>query len=160
VSLDAISLQRLQSVNPVLAGKITQLAEILAPEGLVVRVTAGLRSWAEQDVLYAQGRITPGKVVTNARGGESWHNLGCAVDMVPMDQIPPQPDWNLSHPVWARMVAVGESLGLYSGSEFCSIKDWPHFQLTAPYPIGAPNDEARSIYLAEGAEAFWGTLTA
>jgi len=75
-----------------------------------------------------------------------------------MDQDPPQPDWNLQHPVWQRMVQAGESLGLYSGSEFVCLKDWPHFQYTSPYPVAAPSDEARQVYLNEGAAAFWATI--
>ncbi|SVE43245.1 uncharacterized protein METZ01_LOCUS496099, partial [marine metagenome] len=39
-----------------------------------------LRTYAEQDDLYEQGRTEPGKIVTNARGGKSWHNFGLAID--------------------------------------------------------------------------------
>ncbi|GAA3318342.1 hypothetical protein GCM10020331_020730 [Ectobacillus funiculus] len=31
--------------------------------------------------LYAQGRTTSGSIVTNARGGQSNHNFGVAVDL-------------------------------------------------------------------------------
>ena len=47
-----------------------------------VRITQGLRTIAEQDALYAKGRTTPGKKVTNAKGGQSVHNYGFAVDTV------------------------------------------------------------------------------
>lgn len=33
-----------------------------------------------QDDLYAQGRTKPGKIVTNAKGGDSLHQWRCAVD--------------------------------------------------------------------------------
>jgi peptidoglycan LD-endopeptidase CwlK len=158
MALDAISIARLQNVNPSLSAAIAQMDVILSQEGLGFRVTQGLRTWAEQDALYAQGRTAPGQIVTNAKGGESWHNLGVAVDLVPMDQDPPQPDWNLQHPVWQRMIAVGESLGLYSGSEFTCLKDWPHFQATGRFPVGAPNTEAQQIYQNQGAEAFWAAV--
>ena len=49
----------------------------LAAQGVYVRVVQGLRTWTEQDALYAQGRTAPGKVVTNVRGGYSWHCFGC-----------------------------------------------------------------------------------
>lgn len=42
--------------------------------------TCGLRSFVDQDALYAKGRTTPGPVVTNARGGLSFHNYGLASD--------------------------------------------------------------------------------
>ena len=43
-------------------------------------MTGGTRTYAEQDALYAQGRTTGGKRVTNARGGYSNHNFGVAGD--------------------------------------------------------------------------------
>ena len=58
-------------------------------------VTQGLRTYAEQDALYAQGRTVPGEIVTNAAAGYSWHNFGNAVDLVPEDITIGQPDWNL-----------------------------------------------------------------
>lgn len=53
-----------------------------AAKGAVYHVLSGYRSFVEQDALYAQGRTTPGKRVTNARRGESYHNFGLAVDFV------------------------------------------------------------------------------
>lgn len=155
--MDTISEARLQLVSPELSRIIHKMADMLEVEGIVFRVTQGWRSWAEQDSLYAQGRTAPGEIVTNAKGGESWHNYGCAVDLVPMDQDPARPDWDLGHPVWQRLVQLGEVLGLYSGSEFTCIKDWPHFQLTGGFPI-TPNDEAKQIYTQQGAQAFWNEI--
>lgn len=40
----------------------------------------GLRTFAEQDKLYAQGRTSPGPIVTNAQSGQSPHEYGCATD--------------------------------------------------------------------------------
>jgi peptidoglycan L-alanyl-D-glutamate endopeptidase CwlK len=160
--MDTISEARLSLVWPGLSDKIHQLATMLEPEGFSYRVTQGLRTWQEQDALYAQGRTTPGKIVTNAQGGYSWHCLGVAVDLCPNTVGTADgefvPDWDVSHPAYARMIAVGESLGLTSGSTFVSLPDIPHFQYTNPYPVDAPNDEARSIYINEGATAFWSTL--
>mgnify|MGYP002477972077 CR=1 FL=1 len=48
----------------------------------ICRFAYTLRTDAEQDALYAIGRTKPGKVVTNARGGESLHNYGLAIDIV------------------------------------------------------------------------------
>ena len=49
----------------VLAGK---LLEECSKQGLVIAIGETLRTVAEQDALYAQGRTTPGQIVTNARG--------------------------------------------------------------------------------------------
>lgn len=151
--MDAVSESRLQAVNPALAALVRNLAAVLP---FPFRVTQGLRTWPEQDALYAQGRTLPGAVVTEARGGQSWHNFGCAVDLVPMT---PQPDWNVMHPVWQQMVAAGKELGLYSGSDFVCLKDYPHFQLTGRFPV-TPDAEARQIYLQQGAQAFWNEVNA
>ena len=43
-------------------------------------ITDTLRTFAYQDWLYAKGRTQPGKKVTNARGGQSLHNYGLAID--------------------------------------------------------------------------------
>lgn len=149
--MDSVSEAKLQLVCPALAFKIISLETMLKDESIVFRVTQGLRTWAEQDSLYQQGRSTPGNVVTNAPAGSSWHNYGLAVDLVPMD---PLPDWNLSHPVWGRLIAAGESLGLYSGDEFRTFKDEPHMQLTGRFPV-SPDDEVRQIFRDAGMEQVW-----
>jgi peptidoglycan LD-endopeptidase CwlK len=149
--MDSTSEQRLSQVCPALAAKIHALADTLASTGVVIRVTQGLRTWAEQDALYQQGRTTPGAIVTNAPPGYSWHQFGLAADVVPMD---PLPDWDTTHPVWAQVIATGESLGLYSGDEFHTIKDEPHFQLTGTLPV-SPDDETRQLFLMQGMEAVW-----
>jgi peptidoglycan L-alanyl-D-glutamate endopeptidase CwlK len=135
-------------VHPKLAGAIRQI-DALAPE-LDVQVTQGLRTWAEQDALYAQGRTKPGNIVTHAPGGWSWHNFGLAADLVPEDITPGQPDWNLNHPSWAKLVSLAESLGLVSGAEWHGDReDTPHVQLTGRFPV-TPDDEVRAIFKSTG----------
>src|SRR5208282_5575923 len=148
--LDAISETRLALVYPGLADKIHHMADIVAP----FRVTQGLRTWQEQAVLYAQGRTAPGTKVTDAAPGHSWHNFGLAVDVVPMDQEPPQPDWTISHPVWQRLISAGTSLGLVMGAQFRTFPDWPQTQMTGIFPV-SPNDELRAIRVRKGLQAVW-----
>src|SRR5208282_4466197 len=103
--MDSVSEARLQLVCPALSAKIHSLAAMLEDEGIVFRVTQGLRSWNDQQNLWLEGRdvngnvIDPSKVVTNAPPGHSYHEFGLAVDVVLMD---PQPDWNISNPSWQR----------------------------------------------------------
>ena len=149
--MDNLSEARLQLVCPALAAKIRALAIAVTTEP--IRVTQGLRSWADQQKLYDQGRTTPGEIVTQAAPGHSWHEFGLAVDVAPFDAAG-QPDWNLQHPIWRTIIRVGESLGLYSGDEFCRLKDDPHFQLTGTWPV-SPNDEVRQMFLEQGMEAVW-----
>ena len=152
--MDTISEARLSLVHPALADKIRRMAEALELEKITIRVTQGLRSWDEQAKLWAQGRTTPGERVTKAPGGWSWHNFGMAVDVAPDKDPGPGfiPDWNLAHPAWGRIVAVGESLGLTSG---ISWEDEPHLQLTGPFPVAAPNDEVRQLFKDGGMQAVW-----
>jgi peptidoglycan LD-endopeptidase CwlK len=154
--MNAASLAKLQEVNPALASKIQQMAEILSldPQPITLIVTAGQRTWLEQNQLYAEGRTLPGKVVTDAPAGYSWHNLGSAVDCAP-EVVDGTIDWNPDHPQWKRMEAVGVSLGLVSGATFIRLVDAPHFQLTGRFPEDAPDDEARQIWQEQGAAAFW-----
>jgi hypothetical protein len=143
---------RLEQVHPVLATRILQLSRTLTFE---IEVAQGLRTWAEQDALYAQGRTAPGPIVTHAPGGSSWHNFGLAVDLVPEDITPGQPDWNLGHPAWSVLVSTVESLGLVSGAEWHGEDlDTPHAQLTGRFPV-TPDDEVRAIFQQGGIAAVW-----
>ena len=55
-------------------------------------IYCGRRTMEEQTALFAIGRSAPGKVVTKARAGESFHNYGLAFDWVPLKMSPKNPD--------------------------------------------------------------------
>ena len=160
--LDTISEERLAQVHPLLATKIRTMATMLEQENIVFRVTQGLRTWSEQDALWQKGRDADGNVadramvVTNAKGGSSWHNFGLAVDVVPSDDSLGafQADWNVAHPAWKRLVSVGTSLGLAAGADWRTFPDWPHFQLTGRFPA-SPDDEVRWIFKEAGIAGVW-----
>lgn len=160
--MDTVSEQRLTQIYPLLADKVRKLAELLAKENIVIRVVQGLRTIAEQDALYAQGRTKPGKKVTNCPGGKSWHNFGLALDLVPSTHgvdKPFEPDWNETHPTWKRMVEIAESLGLNCGAKWRTFKDYPHVQLTGRFPVGAPNAEVVALFKKGGLKAVWDEVT-
>lgn len=46
-----------------------------------VRLISGLRTYKEQSAIYAQGRTTPGRIVTKSKAGFSYHNFGIAWDV-------------------------------------------------------------------------------
>jgi peptidoglycan L-alanyl-D-glutamate endopeptidase CwlK len=147
---------RLQLVHPELKRRIMKMAEILDGESIPIQVTQGLRTWAEEDALYAQGRTSPGKIVTDARGGQSAHNFGYAVDLVPEEIEPGQPDWNETHPAWKRMLEVGRVVGLAEGANWRSFKDAPHFYLQE-FPAD-PTDMMRQDFKDAGMLAVWQTF--
>lgn len=75
--------RRIEDLHPCLQEKARQLIELCKAEGIEIRVTSTLRTFAEQAQLYAQGRTKPGQIVTRAKPGQSWHNYGLAVDVCP-----------------------------------------------------------------------------
>lgn len=89
----------------------------------------GARSFETQAATYAQGRSTPGPVVTNAKPGDSYHQYGLAVDVVPT-VYKGLPDWNPGGPLWAQIGAIGERAGLTWGGRW-STPDKPHFEFRA-----------------------------
>ncbi len=124
---DAVSDARIQSLHPDLRAQAAAFVNAVEAElGVQVRVTSGLRTFAEQDALYNQGRTTPGNIVTNARAGRSYHNYGLALDVVPM--LNGQPQWNSPH--WDAIGAIGKRMGFEWGGDFRSLVDKPHFQMT------------------------------
>ncbi|MCL6630685.1 MAG: M15 family metallopeptidase, partial [Armatimonadetes bacterium] len=71
---------RRDKLDPEFRRKLDVFEAKLRENGIQVKLVSGYRSQEEQDQLYAQGRTMPGKIVTNARGGYSWHNFGLAAD--------------------------------------------------------------------------------
>lgn len=161
--MDTVSETRLKKIYPRLADLVRKMADTLAQEGIVIRVVQALRTIAEQDALFAQGRTKPGNIVTNARGGQSYHNFGLAVDCVPSKfgpDKPYDPDWNEKNPSWQRMIAVGTGLGLNSGATWRKLKDFPHFQLTGNFPENAPDAKLRALFDKGGMQAVWDAVSA
>lgn len=98
--------------------------------GYELLITSGLRTYEEQDKLYAQGRTTPGAIVTNAKGGQSFHNFGVALDCVPI--INGKPNWNSPYTLTSK---IGKECGFEWGGDFTSIVDKPHFQYTGGFTL-------------------------
>jgi peptidoglycan LD-endopeptidase CwlK len=96
-----------------------------ADAGITIEIISGLRTYEEQNELFAQGRTKPGKIVSNATGGHSNHNFGIAFDIGVFENshyIEESPDY-------ARVGAMGKELGLFWGGDWKSIQDEPHFEL-------------------------------
>ena len=91
--------------------------------GIDVKIIAGTRTYKEQDELYAQGRTAPGRKVTNAPAGYSWHNFGVAWDFVVFD-ADGQPQWD--SPLMEKCGKIAESLGHEWGGRWTSPQDTPH----------------------------------
>jgi peptidoglycan L-alanyl-D-glutamate endopeptidase CwlK len=117
--------------------KVKELAEQLIARyekesGNILHVTDSFRTVERQAALYAQGRITPGNIVTNARGGYSSHNYRVAFDVVPVIGI--SPAWN-DLKAFEEIGKIGVKLGLEWGGNWSSFPDRPHFQYLAGYTL-------------------------
>ena len=94
-------------------------------DGITIKVISGLRSYDEQNDLYAQGRTKPGRIVTNARGGFSNHNFGIAFDVGVFEGS----QYLDESPKYKAVGVLGMDLGLEWGGNWKTIQDEPHFQL-------------------------------
>lgn len=93
-----------------------------------VRISEGLRTFAEQDALFAKK-----PKVTNAKGGQSVHNYGFAVDIVLIidgktASWDTHKDWDGDKiNDWDECVKVFAKYGWSWGGNWTSFKDMPHF---------------------------------
>jgi peptidoglycan L-alanyl-D-glutamate endopeptidase CwlK len=131
--------EKLNQIHPIVKEKALELIKVAKREGINILITQGLRTIEEQNQLYAKGRTAPGKKVTNAKGGYSYHNYGLAFDFAIYNKDGRTLNWNVDNE-WMRVGELGESLGLEWGGRWTSFKDYPHFQLT----FGLSIDELRS----------------
>jgi peptidoglycan L-alanyl-D-glutamate endopeptidase CwlK len=143
---------RLKKVHPELAKRVRMVIDNLAKAGMQVEVVQGLRTVAEQDALFAQGRTKPGKVVTNARGGQSNHNYGIAVDVVPFADG--KPNWEAPNSIWIAIGGEAEKVGLEWGGNWKKFLDRPHIQLP-----GLTIKQCFTLFKKGGLEAVWAEAT-
>lgn len=115
------------AVHPDLARRVQLIIQRLSL-ALTLEVTQGLRTFAEQDALYAKGRTKPGPIVTQARGGQSNHNYGLAVDLCPF--VDGKPDWNAPFRLWLLIGNAARLYGLEWGGNWKKFLDKPHVQLS------------------------------
>lgn len=82
---DPVTAARIKLLHPKIRQQSADFVEAFEKAtGLTLRITQGLRTFAEQQAIYNQGRTTPGKIVTWSPAGSSYHNYGLAIDTVPM----------------------------------------------------------------------------
>ena len=114
--------------HPRLQELASELVKVCAEQGLIIKIGETLRTVAEQDELYAQGRTKPGNIVTNARGSSysSQHQWGIAFDFFRNDG---KGAYNEDGNFFGRVGAIGTRLGLAWGGDWHSIVDKPHLYL-------------------------------
>lgn len=131
------SAARLTGLHPALAASANALIERSYARGVPIVITQGLRTIAEQNALYAQGRSTPGPIVTNARGGTSYHNYGLAFDFALLLPDGNHISWDMNRDGdtdkladWQEVIQEAKQLGLEWGGDWKSFRDFSHLQIT------------------------------
>jgi peptidoglycan L-alanyl-D-glutamate endopeptidase CwlK len=121
-----INSRELSDLLPSVKTKCLAFISGCSDAGFDVIITSTYRDNASQDALYAQGRTTPGAIVTKAKGGESFHNYRVAFDFVPI--VSGKAIWN-DNKLWQKCGDIGRKCGLEWGGGW-GFQDKPHMQST------------------------------
>lgn len=149
---DAVSERRIMSLHPLLREEAMALFNDINNNRLTgdakMRVTRAYASFSEQDELYAQGRTKPGKIVTNARGGDSYHNYGLALDFCLLLDNGRYASWDTvkdydgDHtPDWMEVVYAFTDAGWEWAGTWKTFIEQAHVQKTFGYSIQALKKE-------------------
>ena len=119
--------EELLRVHPILANKVLAVLDLALAEGYRLTVVQGLRTFAEQDKLFAKRPR-----VTKARGGQSYHNYGVAVDLafVKNDKVVWEPE-----SLYKNIGRWASQVGLTWGGHWKFV-DYPHLQLLNMPAVG------------------------
>jgi peptidoglycan L-alanyl-D-glutamate endopeptidase CwlK len=155
---DQKTIERIQLLHPKLRDEALEMYDEIVEAltgSAACRFAYTLRTFAEQDVLYAQGRSKPGKVVTNAKGGQSYHNYGLAIDIVLLVDKDKNgsfetASWDVKTDFdkdakadWMEIVQIFKRYGYEWGGDW-KFKDDPHFQKS----FGKSIYELRALHTA------------
>lgn len=132
---DKTTLGRIQLMHPKLrADLLNDYLDInmKLPKGVRLRFSQTFRTFKEQDDLFNKR-----PKVTNAKGGQSFHNYGLAFDIVILldskgDGSFSTASWNVDK-YWMAVVNHFKSKGWFWGGDFKNFKDNPHFEKTFGY---------------------------
>lgn len=105
--------------------------------GYSVIVISTYRDYESQQALFDQGRTKPGRIVTNAQPGHSFHNHRLAFDVLPLKNGKPM--WGTTtdeeRTVWERVGRFGEHQGLEWAGRWLTFPEYGHFQFTGGHPV-------------------------
>ncbi|MHA7966054.1 M15 family metallopeptidase [Paenibacillus sp. CAU 1782] len=128
-------------LHPVVLQHAEKLVEEAAAIGISVLITQDFRSEEEQNALYEKGRSSQGAIVTYARGGESYHNYGLAIDFALLNPKG-KALWDLEYDGnrngrsdWHEVVELAKNLGFSWGGDWKEFRDYPHLQMDFGYSI-------------------------
>jgi peptidoglycan L-alanyl-D-glutamate endopeptidase CwlK len=126
-----INSRSVTELHPKVATMAMAMVQACDEAGIDLLITSTYRDHASQAALFAQGRTTPGRKVTNARPGQSWHNWRCAADFVPMRAG--KPVWTTTGEdgkLWERCGVLAERAGLEWAGRWKRFREMAHVQYT------------------------------
>jgi peptidoglycan L-alanyl-D-glutamate endopeptidase CwlK len=133
----------LDGLYPPVKKAVGQLEENCIKRGITIQITEGFRSFEKQNQLYEQGRTMSGPIITNAKGGQSYHNYGLAIDFALINPKNKQLSWNTkidrNHngtADWMEVVQEAKKLGFAWGGDWENFKDYPHLEMNFGQSIG------------------------
>ena len=138
-----INSRKLEDLLPQVRSRVEAFLKAADDAGIDLLVTSTYRDNASQDALYAQGRTAPGRIVTNAKAGQSYHNFRCAVDVVPLRNG--KPVWDTKDPVWQTVGRLGKAAGLEWAGDWKRFKEFPHFQYTGGLTLAQLQQGAKIV---------------
>lgn len=118
-------IMKTKGLHPYVMQLLTKFIQEAKKHGFTLGVCQGVRTFDEQNDLYKQGRTVKGKIVTNAKGGDSFHNYSLAFDIVISLDGGKTITWDDKYYIEVSKYAPKE---LTFGGNFRSIKDYPHYQ--------------------------------
>lgn len=146
VLYDPHQILKSSQLHPELKKRAESLLQQAWKSGLKVFLFEGFRSFDRQNELYQKGGVT------NARGGQSYHNYGLAVDIIFYDEKG-RPSWNQKHN-WQKLGEIGKNLGLTWGGDFKSIKDLTHFEYHPQMSL----KDIQKLYQKGGKDLVWARI--
>ena len=122
-----INSRSLSDLNPKVAAMCSEFINRCKAEGIDVIITSTYRDAEAQNKLYAQGRTEPGKKVTNAKAGQSYHNWRVAFDFVPL--VNGKAMWN-DAVLFLKCGEIAEGVGLEWAGRWKKFNETAHCQYT------------------------------
>ena len=118
-----INSRDLNDLRPDVAANCRTLIELCRQQGLNVLIVQTKRDNEYQAVLYAQGRTTPGSIVTNSPT-VTFHGAGLAFDFCKNVKGHEYDDPKF----FAEVAAIAKTMGFSWGGDWKSFPDKPHLQ--------------------------------
>jgi peptidoglycan L-alanyl-D-glutamate endopeptidase CwlK len=122
-----INSRKLEDLNPKVKTLCEKFIASCDKQGIDILITSTYRDGESQSALYAQGRTTPGKIVTNAKAGQSFHNWRVAFDFVPL--VNGKAQWS-DVGLFTKCGEIAEQCGLEWAGRWNKFKELAHCQYT------------------------------